>query len=77
MSMSTGYYRMELFFKSIGYFILLVIILLKEVGSERQGESNLHLICQKTPSPQYQPIDRKERNGQKVEDEKGSSSLSQ
>ena len=43
-------------------------ILLKKVSSERLGESDIHHISPKIPAPQYQPIDRKKRNGKRVED---------
>ena len=49
----------------VKYFILL---LLKTVGSAKLRESGIHPISPKTPSPQYQPIDRKKRKGKKVED---------
>ena len=48
--------------------LLLLLLLLKEVGSARLRESDLHPISLKTPVPQYQPIDRKKRNGKIVED---------
>ena len=37
--------------------ILLFLLLLNEVGSERLGESDLHPVSLKTPAQQYQPID--------------------
>ena len=43
-------------------------ITLKEVGTARMGESDLHPISPKSPAPQYQPIDSKKRNGRVVED---------
>ena len=42
---------------------LLLLLLLKKVGSARLTESDIHLISSKTPAPQYQPIDRKKRKG--------------
>ena len=48
--------------------LLLLLLLLKKVGSARLGESDIHPISPKTPAPQYQPIDRKERKGKRVED---------
>ena len=44
-------------------FILLLLLLLKKVGSARLRESGTHPISPKTPAPQYQPIDRMKRNG--------------
>ena len=44
------------------------LLLLKEVGSARLRESDVHPISLKTPAPQYQPIDRKKRKGKRVED---------
>ena len=49
----------------------LLLLLLIEVGSARPGESHLHPINRKTPAPQYQPIDRKKRMGNIVEDYSG------
>ena len=34
----------------------------------RLRESGIHPISPKTPAPQYQPIDRKNRKGKRVED---------
>ena len=44
------------------------LLLLKKVGSARLRESDVHPISQKTPAPQYQPINRKKRKGKRVED---------
>ena len=49
-------------------WLLLLLLLLKKVGSARLRESGIHPISPKTPAPQYQPIDRKKRTGKKVED---------
>ena len=38
------------------------------VCSARLRESDIHPISPKTPAPEYQPIDRKKRNGKRVED---------
>ena len=46
----------------------IILLFLKNVGSTRLRESDLHLISPKTPAPQYQPIDRKKRKGKRVED---------
>ena len=46
--------------------IIIIILLLKEVGSARLRESDIHPISPKTPAPQYQPIDRKKRKGKIV-----------
>ena len=46
------------------------LLLLKEVVTAGLGESDVHPIIAKTPVPQYQPIDRKKRKGEIVEDEK-------
>ena len=48
--------------------LLLLLLLLKKVGSARLRESDVHPISPKTPAPQYQPKDRKKRKGKKVED---------
>ena len=47
---------------------LLLLLLLKEVGSARLRESDIHPISPKTPASQYQPVDRKNRWGKIVED---------
>ena len=49
-------------------FVLLLLLLLKKVGSARLRESDVHPISPKTPAPQYQPVDRKKRQGKRVED---------
>ena len=49
--------------------LLLLLLLLNEVGSARLGESDLLHISAKIPGLQYQPIDRKKRNG-KITDNK-------
>ena len=47
-------------------------LLLKEVGSARLRESDLHPISPNTPALQYQPyIYRKERKGKIVKDKNG------
>ena len=48
----------------INYYLLL----LKEVGRARLRKSDVHTISQKTPAPQHQPIDRKKRKGNIVEE---------
>ena len=45
-----------------------IIIILKKVGSARLRESDMHPVSPKTSAPQYQPIDRKKRNGKRFED---------
>ena len=47
----------------LGENLLLLLLLLKKAGSARLRESDIHHISTKTPAPQYQPIDRKKRNG--------------
>ena len=47
--------------------LLLLLLLLKKVGTARLRESDIHTISLKTPTPQYQPIDRKKRKGKRVE----------
>ena len=47
--------------------VLLLLLLLKEVGSARLRESDIHPISSKTPALQYQPLGRKKRKG-KIED---------
>ena len=44
------------------------IIIIKKVVSARLRESDVHPISPKTPVPQYQTIDRKNRKGKRVED---------
>ena len=48
--------------------LLLLLLLLKKVGSARLRERDIHPISPKTPPSQYQPIDRKKRKGKRVED---------
>ena len=45
-----------------------VLLSLKEVGNAMLNESEIHPISPKTPAPQYQPIDKKKREGKIVED---------
>ena len=40
---------------------LILLLLLKKVGSARLRESVIHPISPKIPAPQYQPRDRKKR----------------
>ena len=47
---------------------MLLLLLLKEVGSAKLRESDVHPISPKTSSPQYQPMDRNTRKGKIVED---------
>ena len=47
---------------------LLLLLLLKKVGSASLKESDIHHISPKTPAPQYQPLDRTKRKGKRVED---------
>ena len=54
--------------RSFERIIIIIIILLKNVGSARLRESDVHPISPKTPAIQYQPIDRKKRKGKRVED---------
>ena len=51
-----------------GHFVLLLLLVLKNVGSARLRESDIQPISPKTPAPQYQPIDRKKRKAKIVED---------
>ena len=46
--------------------LLLLLFLLKDGGSARLRENDIHPISPKTPAPQYQPIHRKERKGKIV-----------
>ena len=46
----------------------LLLLLLKKFGSARLRENGIHPISPKTPAPQCQPIDRKKREGKKVEE---------
>ena len=54
----------------VHYILLLLVLLLvlKKVGSARPRESDVHPLSPETPAPQYQPIDRKKRKGKRVED---------
>ena len=45
-----------------------LLLLLKKVGSAKPRESDIHPISPKTPAPQYQLIDRKQRKEKRVED---------
>ena len=54
---------------------LLLLLLLKEVGSARLRESDIRHISPKTPAPQYQPINRKKKKEKIVEDYKVKSSM--
>ena len=47
--------------------LLLLLLSLNEVGSAKLRDNYLYPNSPKTPAPQYQPIDRKERNGKIVE----------
>ena len=47
---------------------ILLLLLLKKIGSARLRESDVHPISPKTSAPQYQPIGRKKRKGKRVED---------
>ena len=51
-----------------GMYTILLLLLLKKVGSARLRESDVHPISPKTPAPQCQPIARKKRKGKRVED---------
>lgn len=51
--------------------LLLLSSLLKDVGSDRLGESDLHPANPKTPASKYQPLDSKNRKGKIVKDRKG------
>ena len=50
------------------YRLLLLLILIKEDGSARLRESDIHPLSLKTPAAQYQPIDIKKTKGNIVED---------
>ena len=50
------------------FLLSIIFTILKEVGSARLRGSDIHPISPKTPSPQYQPTDRKKRKGILVED---------
>ena len=58
----------QIIFPDTRILLLLLLLLLKNVSSARLGESDIHPISSKTPAPQYQPIDRKKKNGKRVED---------
>ena len=46
----------------------LLLLLLKEVGSAKLRESDIHPLSPKTPARQYQLIDRTKRKGKILED---------
>ena len=48
--------------------LLLLLLLLKEVGSARLREGDIHPISPKAPAPQYQPINIKKKKKKIVED---------
>ena len=48
--------------------ILVIIIIKKGRQCEAERESDIHPISPKTPAPQYQPLDRKKRKREIVED---------
>ena len=48
--------------------MLELLLLLKKVISARLRQSDIHPISPKTSAPQYQPIDRKKKNGKRVKD---------
>ena len=48
--------------------IIIIITIIKKVGSARLRESDIQPIHPKTPAPQYQPRDKKKRKGKRVED---------
>ena len=48
--------------------IIIIITIIKKVGSVRLRESYIQPINPKTPAPQYQPRDRKKRKEKKGED---------
>ena len=48
--------------------LLLLLLLFEKVDSARRRESDIHPISPKTPTSQYQPIDRKKRKEKRVED---------
>ena len=61
----------SIFVSNAVYSVLYIqgkLLLLKKVGSSRLRESDVHPVSPKTPSTQYQPIDRKKRKGKRVED---------
>ena len=58
---------MNNFYMSLN-ILLLLLLLLKKVSSASLRESDIHPISPKTPTPQYQPIDRKKRKAKRVED---------
>ena len=49
------------------HYLNILLLLLNEVGSARLRDSDIHPISPKTPSPQYQPIDREKRKEKIVE----------
>ena len=57
-------------FEKVSLFtgITILLLLLKKIGSARLRESDVHSISPKSPTPQYQPIDRKKRKGKRVKE---------
>ena len=49
----------------VSELIQLLLLLFKKVSSARLGESDIHPSSPKTPAPQYKPIDRKKRKGER------------
>ena len=56
------------FVAAVRVIYLLLLLLLKEVGSARLRESDIHPISPITPAPQYQHIDKKKRTEKIVDD---------
>ena len=61
-------YTLNISMYCLAEMLLLLLLLLKKVGSARLRESDVHPISPKTPAAQYQHIDRKQRKGKRVED---------
>ena len=47
--------------------IIIIIIIIKKGRECMAGESDIHPISPKTSAPEYQPINRKKRKGNRVE----------
>ena len=50
------------------FIIIIIIVIKKGRQCKAERESDIHPISPKTPAQQYQPIDRKNKTGKRVED---------
>ena len=64
-------YALQKIPSSIPRNLLLLLLLLKEVGSATLRESDIHRLSPKRSASQYQPRDKNKRKGKIVEDNSG------